>query len=454
MFGRTSTRPAPGNADSSIFKYEAVSRAGVREKSTMAAPSKTAVVRALVQDGWTPISVEEVNASALDIDLTAWLTGGGVKLKWRARAEFARRLHQMLRAGISLPKCLHALAEDAPADVSAMCMQMAEKVMAGESLAVAMREHPRAFDEVTIAYIESGEESGSLVETTGRLAVMLGNRAAVQSKIKSVTAYPKMVSTAIGFLVTLIIMFLVPMYEKIYAGFGSQLPAPTRALVWVSDHFLPLTFRTWHVAGVTIPYPMPQPFHVLSWVIYIAVGWFIFRRRTKGDPAVGEKLDRIKFRVPVMGKLNALQAMQRWAVTLAGALASGVPITRSLELSAAASGSQWHKNIVPQMVERVRTGRTISSAMVEHKDLYPPSVRTMLSTGEATGEMDTMLQSVSDSLESDIDAQVAGLAAKIEVVLLVVLGVVVGGLLIVLYLPILNLATAAQEGLGGGSGMG
>lgn len=453
MFGRGTAAPPPSSADSQLFKYKALTPAGERKSDTMAAPNARAVVKALEREGWTPIEIVETSASAMDLDLTAWLTGGGVKLKWKARAEFSRRLHQMLRAGISLPKSLHSLAEDAPVDVAAMCTAMAEKVMGGESLAVAMREYPRAFDAVTISYIEAGETSGTLVETTGRLATMLGNRAAVQAKIKGVTAYPKMVGGAIGLLVVAIIMFLVPMYEDIYASFGSGLPGPTQALVWVSDHFMPISFSSFEVFGMKAAYPRPEPLHAMSWGIYIAIGWFIFRRKTKDNPEVNEKLDRIKFRMPIMGKLIALQAMQRWAITLAGGLASGVPITRCVALAADASGSAWHQNIVAPLVERVRTGRTLSSELANHKDLYPPSVRTMLATGEDTGELDTMLTSVAESLESDIDAQVAGLSAKIEVGLLLVLGVVVGGLLIVLYLPILNLASAASDGMAGGEGM-
>lgn len=442
------------NPGSTLYKWVAVSPSGKRDKGTMAAPSTQAVVKALEREGWTPLTVTETTQSALDVDITAWITGGGVKLNWRARAEFARRLHQMLRAGISMPKTLQALGEDADKAVTEMCNTMAEKVMAGESLAAAMRDHPRAFDDVTISYIEAGEESGTLVETTGRLASMLANRAAVQSKIKGVTAYPKAVGAVIGLLVAGIIIGLVPMYERIYAGFGSELPAPTQALVWVSDHFLPLSFVATELFGFKLVYPKPEPLHFLSWVIYLLVGWFIFRRKTKDNPAVGERLDRIRFRLPIFGKLNALQSMQRWAITLAGGLASGVAITRALELAAAAAGSMWHRNIVPALVERVRTGRTISSELVNHKDLYPPSVRTMIATGEDTGELDTMLGSVAESLESDIDAQVSSLSAKIEVGLLVILGVVVGSLLVVLYLPILNLTNVATEGMSGGAGLG
>jgi type IV pilus assembly protein PilC len=312
-----------------------------------------------------------------------------------------------------------------------------------------MKEHPRAFDEVTVSYIESGEESGELVETTERLSVMLAKRAALVSKIKGVSAYPKMVGGAIGIMVIGIILFLVPMYADIYASFGAELPGPTLALMWVADHFLPVGMGTFELFGIDFPYPRPYPFNIGSFLLYILIGIVIFRRKTRDNLEIGRKLDRIVYRLPLVGALTHKQTLQRWATTLAGALASGVPMTRAIDLAAASSGSRWHQSIAPDLAEAVRTGRTISSEVEKHPDLYPPNVRTMLATGEQTGEIDSMLDSVAEALDSDIDAIVAGLSAKVEVALLLVLGLVVGGLLLVLYMPILQLATTASNGLGG-----
>lgn len=437
----------PKGSDSEIFSYKAVSPAGKRETGKMVATTPAAVVAALTREGWTPLEVQATSSSGLDLDLTSWFTGGGAKLKWKDRAEFARRLYQLLRAGISLPKGLMSLGEDAAPEVAEMYENLAERVLSGENLADAMKDHPRAFDEVTISYVEAGEESGTLVETMGRLSAMLSDRASLQSKIKGVTAYPKLIGGTILMLVIGILLFLVPRFEAIYASFDSELPIATRGLVWASSHFAPFSFQSAEIFGFSAFYIKPEFFHIGSFALYIAIGVIIFNRKTRDNPEIGEKLDRIKFKLPVFGNLIKLQALQRWATTLAGGLNSGVPITRALELAAAASGSDWHKNIAPALAERVRTGRTISSELVNHSDLYPPGLRTMVDTGEESGEIAEMLDSVATSLTSDIDAEVAGLSAKIEVALLIVLGVVVGGLLIVLYMPILNLATAASEGL-------
>jgi type IV pilus assembly protein PilC len=239
------------------------------------------------------------------------------------------------------------------------------------------------------------------------------------------------------------------MYAKIYESFGAKLPAPTLALMWVADNFSPIEITKTNLLGIPFFLPVPRPLSFGAFAFYIFVAVFVFRRRTRDNLEIGKTLDSIRFKLPVIGALAHRQSLQRWASTLAGGLATGVPMTKAIDLAAAASGSRWVRNLAPSLSEAIRTGRTISSEVAKNPELFPPSVRTMMSTGEDTGELDTMLDSVADALDSDIDALVAGLSAKIEVVLLLVLGGVVGGLLLVLYMPILQLATTASKGLSG-----
>lgn len=419
---------------------------GKRVKSQMVAPSEAAVVTALKREGFQPTSVKPVASGGMNMNIGP----EGVKFKWAQKAEFSRRLYQMLRAGISTSRALESMAKGAKPEVAKMCMEMSEKVSSGVPLSVAMSEHPRAFDEVFCSYVRSGEESGTTTETLGRLSTMMAKRAAMAAKIKGVMAYPKMVGGSILVITMGIIMFLVPSYVKIYDSFGAKLPGPTLALVWLSNHMMPISIKSVHIGALPFFAPIPQPFHVISVVLYFVAGWWYFRKRTKGNLEVGRKLDLVKFKMPVLGQLNHKSSLFQWSSTLAGGLESGVPMTRALELAAASSGSDWQKLTAIQFQEAVRSGRTISKAMEDHPDLYPPNVRDMLATGEAVGEAAEMLESVAMSLDEDVDGLVEGLSAKIEVALLLVLGVVVGGLLMVLYLPILQLATTATKGLGVG----
>jgi type IV pilus assembly protein PilC len=151
--------------------------------------------------------------------------------------------------------------------------------------------------------------------------------------------------------------------------------------------------------------------------------------------------DTIFFKIPVFGSLNQKNALYRWTATLAGGVSSGVPLSRAIEIAARTSGSVWHKAVAPKIDESLRSGRGLALSLADHKDLYPGNLRSMIATGEQTGEIAQMLDNVSNVIDSDIDAIVAGLSAKIEVMLLIVMGTVVGGMVLVLYLPIIQLAT-------------
>jgi type IV pilus assembly protein PilC len=159
-------------------------------------------------------------------------------------------------------------------------------------------------------------------------------------------------------------------------------------------------------------------------------------------------LDKVKFKLPIFGALNYQTTLYRWTSVLAGALEAGVPLDNALDLAARTTGSRWHLAASKQIRASLRNGLPLSESMNNYKDLFPPSVRTMVSTGEQAGELFTMIDNISRAIDGEIDTIVSGLAAKIEVALLVTMGVVVGGLLVVLYLPILQLSVKAGEGMG------
>ena len=455
---------------SKSYYWSGIDDAGSRVKNRkIVAADERAAVTALQRAGCVPTKMKASGGMDLNMQI-----GGEPKLKWGGRAEFARRLFQLQRAGVALPSALLSMAEGQKPMMAEMYQELAEKVSAGATLSSAMLAYPKAFDEVTVAYISSGERTGALEEALERLSVLLARRAAMAAKVKGVMAYPVMVGSVIILLVTGIVMFLVPSYADIYKSFGAKLPTPTLMLIVLSKNMLPVfgwdteggypdapftlnipffnDYAALAVVGVRIPGINigVNPLAVFAVVAMAIFGWKTFRKRTADNQQVNIFLDRVKFRMPVLGGLNALSALFRWASTLAGGLQTGVPQTDAVDLAARASGSKWYQALVPEFVSGLRAGRPLSAMMAENDDLFPVNVRTMVSTGESTGDVETMLDSVSESLSEDIDALTAGLSAKIEVALLVIMGVVVGGLLIILYLPILQLASTASSGMGGG----
>ena len=420
----------------------------VKNEKIMAV-SEDQVVAALAREGVVPI---KVTSAGMNMNMN--IGSSDIKFKWAAKAEFARRLYQLLRAGVSVPKALESMGSDAKPAYAQMCQALGDSVSAGAPLATALAEFPKAFDEVFIAYVSAGEESGTLLTSLERLSMLLAKRAAMQSKIKGVMAYPKMVGGTILLLTLGIILFLVPRFVDIYASFNAELPAPTLAMVAVSKNLLPLTTVDTPEAWMKIPIPGTNfalnPLAISCVIAMLFFGYRIFRKKTADNEDVNIFMNKITFKMPVLGNLNHKSALFRWSSTLAGSLAAGVQTPRALDMSAQSSGSKWMVAITPELMDAVRSGRSVASELSEYPDVFPPNVRTMVDTGEATGELDTMLDSVARALDEEVDGIIEGLSAKIEVVLLLVLGGVVGGLLMILYLPILQLATTASKGLGGG----
>lgn len=489
------------------FEYVAASASGLRHKGKMQATSAAAVSSALQADGWMPLSITETSGTGLNTDLTAMFGSGekAVRLTVSEAAAFFRQTAELLRAGVAMTFILDALGEEASPKIKKICDGLGERIAAGVPLSEAMLMFPDAFDKVTRAYIASGETSGTLPETMGRLARTMEKRNELRLKIKSVTAYPKMVGFAIAGIVFAILRFMVPMYEGIYQSFGSELPAPTKLLIGASKNMLPVgfdgtfptpfflsdvavtpigflgrvvfmvgfivgletlrnragkdssirkTIMTWFfLAWVTVfagNYRI-LPIGFLIWAVAIGsvVGFKRFLRSGDQNPARARIVDRVRFRLPAFGEMNRLNAIFQWSTTMSGALSSGVSLTRALVLAGATSGSRWHNAVAENLQASVMGGRPLSESLAEHADLYPPSLRAMIATGEVTGDLSTMFDSISRATESEIESLVAGLSAKVEVLLLIVMGLVVGTLLVALYLPILNLATAASGGLNG-----
>jgi type IV pilus assembly protein PilC len=448
------------------FEYEAINPTGVRLKAKMTAPSAQAVTTALQADGWIPISVDQISDATWNMDVLAWHKDRPLKLPPERIAAFARQLYQLLQAGVSIPKAIASLGEEEDSKFMMMCEDVSSRVAGGQSLSKAFAEYPACFDDVFCSYIESGEITGSLKDNLARLAHMLERKVALNKKIKSVTAYPKFVSITILVIVTGIMMFMVPMFAGIYKSFGATLPVPTQILVATSHIIFPIhlaqgiglpfvgthfaTFPRLTIIGKGVPLPpipIPNLLSPLLWLLAAFIALRIFLKRTVNNPEIGIKVDRIKYRLPLFGKLLQRTDLYRWSSTLAGGLASGISMQPALDLAARASGSRWQRAIAGDLQDSVQAGKPLSEAMLAHRDLFPPNIRRMVATGEQAGELDTMLDNVATAIDDEIEMTISNLGAKIEVALILVMGAVVGGILVALYLPILNLTLVAAHGL-------
>lgn len=431
------------------WRFEAVTADGKHKKGKVAAESYEAALATLEGRGMTVIEVMSAG-SVLDMEIMASKENRPPKFKLEEAEAFARQLYGMVDAGVAVSEALELIGmeSDNPAHKK-MYSVLADRVMSGTTLSAAMEEYPGCFDEVFISYIRSGERTGDLPATTKQLSESLGKQTSVKNKIKAVTAYPKMMGGAIIAITIGILMFLVPVYAEIYAGYGAQLPAPTRAVVAASGIIAPLhiefssraPFITDLIPGDHTLFTAPINFlSPIFWGAAIFFGWRSFRKNTADNRILNAKIDKAKFSIPVMGKLWKSNMLYRWSATFAGSLTAGLSTQESLDVAAGASGSDWMRLATDDLREAVNQGKALSARMKEHPALFSNTTVGMTATGEKTGEMARMHQNRARSIDSEVEVITANLGARMEVALLLVMGLVVGTILVALYLPIFGLS--------------
>jgi type IV pilus assembly protein PilC len=289
-------------------------------------------------------------------------------------------------------------------------------VESGQSLADAMRQHPKTFDPLYTNMVAAGEAGGILDTILKRLASYIEKAVKLAGQVKSAMIYPIAVIVIAGLVVGVILWKVIPTFASLFAGLGASLPLPTRIVIALSDNLVRF-FPFLLVAGIA--------------------GVYGFRRYylTNGGRRV---VDRSLLRAPILGDILRKIAVARFCRTLSTLIASGVPILDGLEITAKTSGNSVIEDAVMVTRKSIERGETIAAPLKE-TDVFPSMVTQMIGVGEATGALDTMLSKIADFYEEEVDVAVAGLLTLMEPVMIAVLGVIVGGIVISMYLPIFDL---------------
>ncbi|MBI4741179.1 MAG: type II secretion system F family protein, partial [Betaproteobacteria bacterium] len=331
---------------------------------------------------------------------------------------FTRQLATMMKAGVPLLQSFEIVGKghSNPA-ISKLLLEIKSDVETGTSLNQAFRKHPLHFDALFCNLIEAGEQAGILDSLLERLSVYKEKILAVKSKIKSALFYPISI-IIVAFVITAVIMiFVIPAFKEVFKSFGADLPAPTLALIAVSDVFV----TYWYL-------------------IFGAIGggsytFFYFWKRSE---KVQMMMDRLLLRLPIFGDIIRKAVIARWTRTLSTMFAAGVPLVESLESVGGAAGNHVYKVATNQIQNEVSTGASLTAAM-QHTELFPNMVIQMVAIGEESGSLDAMLGKVADFFEAEVDDSVAAISSLMEPIIMVVLGTVIGGMVIALYLPIFKL---------------
>ena len=345
------------------------------------------------------------------------------KVKSKEVAVFSRQLATMVNSGLTLVRALTVLQEQTENGTFAeIIADVRSRVEQGSSLSVSLTKHPKVFGTLYVAMVQAGEVGGALDETLVRLADTLESGVRLRSKVKSAMAYPVVVLTLIVFIVMAMLLFIVPIFSKMYAELGGELPLPTRTLVNISN----LLGKFWWLFGL------------------VTVGSVVGVKRWIRTPDGRTKWDRFKLRLPIFGKLVQKVAISRFARTMSVLSRTGVPVLQALDIVSATSGNAMVSAALRDVQESVKRGESLAGPLSRH-EVFPPMVTHMMTVGEETGALDAMLAKVADFYDQEVDDSVNALTSLIEPVLIIVMGVAVGGILICLYLPMFNIANLIQN---------
>ena len=377
-------------------------------------PTKDDVLAHLHRQKLIPVSVRE---KPKDLNFSF-----GTGITTRDIVIFTRQFATMINSGLPLVQSLDILAEQT--ENTALRKTITDTlydVESGHTLADAMGKHPKVFTELFVNMVAAGEAGGILDTILLRLATFLEKNDALTRKIKGAMIYPAVIFTVASGAIVILLIFVIPTFQTMFASAGIPLPLPTRIVIGMS------TFL-----------------QTYWWVCGVGVIGFVVGIRTWYKTDTGQlMLDRLLLALPVLGDLQRKSAVARFTRTLGTLVASGVSILEGLEITAKTAGNRVIHDAVMGSRASIAGGETIAGPLKE-SGVFPPMVVQMINVGEQTGGLDEMLSKIADFYDGEVDTAVEALLAVMEPIMIVVLGVVVGGMIVAMYLPIFDMINAVQ----------
>ncbi len=424
------------------FQYEAIDKAGKRQKGTIdAASSEEAIQRIKLQQLFpTAVREQKVKKSAAAGETATKKkkkSGGGLpfgRVKPKMLTTFTRQLSTLQDAGLPLLRSIQILEQQQrPGLLKGVLGGVSEDVQGGASLSEAMAKHPRAFDGLYCKMVNAGEIGGVLDVILQRLAEFMEKAERLKRKVKGAMIYPVTVVLIAVVIVTAIMVFIIPKFKEIFADFDVALPGPTVALINVS---------AWMVGN----YPTKGAQTIPGWAIILIgtplafVGIKLIRKTRPGKAF----FDTMVLYVPVLGNLVRKTIIARFTRTLGTLVAAGVPILEAISITRDTSGNYVFYKALNKVHDSIREGETFAAPLRESK-VCDSIVVNMIDVGEETGDMDTMLLKIADNYDEEVDTAVEGLVKLIEPLLVVFLGGIIGTIVVAMFLPLVSMIEGLQK---------
>jgi len=397
------------------YTYSAINIEGIEAVGEIHAPTMDAAREQLRVRGLLAQGLRELPASGDDSLRTFFK-----KIKSRSLQVFSRQFATMIEAGLNVVAALVILEEQTDDEyLAAVIAELRSDVEGGLLLSQAMARHPKVFSSLYVAMVEAGEASGMLDQVLDRVAVQIEKEAKIKRRVKGAMVYPAVVFTFATLVLAAMLMFIVPIFAKIFKELGGTLPMLTQWVMSASD----LLRARWYI------------------IFPLLIGGVIAIRRYKRTESGRQLWDRIKLRIPMsIGDVVLKVTMARLSRTLATLVAAGVDIIKALEIAGATAGNWVVETALADVRTRVQEGVPIAEPMIEHP-VFPPMVSQMVKIGEETGELEQMFGKIADFYEDEVDSAIQSITSIIEPLMMIAVGAMVGVIIIAMYLPMFKMMT-------------
>jgi len=398
-----------------VYSWEGRSRKGTIEHGEISAASEAAVRSALRRQQIQAIKIEVKPKDILQ----------GLRFRTRKKVKekdivvFTRQFATMIDAGLPLVQCLEILASQQDnVTLKEVLLKVKGDVEAGSTFADALRKHPNTFNELYCNLVTAGEAGGILDTILNRLAAYIEKAMNLKKKVKGAMVYPVAVLVIALVVVVGMLVFIIPVFQKMFADMGGTLPAFTQLVINLSDFMR----RYFPLVGALL-----------------VVLFFAFKRFYKTEKGQ-ETIDDYLLRLPIFGSLIRKVAIAKFTRTLGTMLSSGVPILEGLDIVARTAGNKVIEKAILKTKMSIGEGKTIAEPLGA-SGVFPPMVVQMISVGESTGALDSMLGKIADFFDDEVDASIAALTSLLEPLLMVFLGGAIGAIVVAMYLPIFQMAS-------------
>jgi len=394
-----------------VFIWHGVNRKGKKINGELSANNIIELKAQLRKQGITPSKVKKKAKPLFGMSSEKAITPGDI-------AVISRQIATMLGAGVPLVQTIEMIGKGhSNGNMQKLLAEIGHKLSSGIPLSDCLRDHPRYFDDLYCDLVASGEQSGSLETIYDRIATYKEKGEALKAKIKKAMTYPIAVLVIAAIVTSILLIFVVPVFQEIFASFGAELPGFTLFVVGISEFMV----AYWHLG---------------LGAIFLFI--FLFKRAHQNSKKLRDQVDKRILKLPVIGDLLEKAAVARYARTLSTTFAAGVPLIDALESAAGAAGNAVFRDAILEVRAEVTSGMQMNLAM-RNCSIFPDMVIQMVAIGEESGAVDDMLSKVANVYEAEVDNAVDNLTALLEPMIMAVLGVVIGGLIIAMYLPIFQI---------------